>query len=284
VPVFTKALDSANEYTRKDAAVYHDNALRWLFATFKTEEAELRRRLVARLELTRGSKVLVTGAGTCDDLPYLADKLDGQGEIFAQDIALQMLLVGAQRHQEALTRRGLEVHLSVSDATKLPFADDYFDAAYHFGGINLFSNVARGISEMNRVVRPGGRIVIGDEGVAPWLKNTEIGRILCTNNQLYNHDPPLELLPAYCNSVKLSWELSNSFFVIEFTVSDQPLPVDLDVRHLGTRGGSLRTRYLGQLEGVDPTLRDRIYLEAERLGISRVEFIESLLRSGLPNS
>jgi hypothetical protein len=75
--------------------------------------------------------------------------------------------------------------------------------------------------------------------------------------------------------------LSNCFYVIEFSVSDRPPPINIDVPHVGTRGGSIRTRYFGQLEGVDPDLRDRIYAQAERLGISRVEYIELLLRGGL---
>jgi hypothetical protein len=79
----------------------------------------------------------------------------------------------------------------------------------------------------------------------------------------------------------VAWELCNCFYVIEFTVSGVPLPIDIDVPHVGRRGGSIRTRYYGQLEGVDPGLKNRIYAQAEQLGISRVEFLESLLREGL---
>jgi len=53
------------------------------------------------------------------------------------------------------------------------------------------------------------------------------------------------------------------------------------VVHAGKRGGSLRTRYFGQLEGVDPELRDRIFEKAAQAGVSRVEFIESVLRAEL---
>ncbi|EHP40429.1 type 11 methyltransferase [Cupriavidus basilensis OR16] len=226
--------------------------------------------------------MLVTGAGAGNDLPYLARSLGGQGEIFAQDIAQQMLLAGVERHQADLAHSDLELHFSVSDATNLPFQDGYFDAAYHFGGINLFPDIRKGIAEMNRVVRPGGKVVIGDEGLAPWLSDTEFGKMLIRNNPLYACKVPLGLLPESAKSVRLSWELSNCFYVIEFSVADQPLHINIDVPHLGMRGGSIRTRYFGQLEGVDPTLRDHIYAEAERLGLSRVECIESLLRRGLP--
>lgn len=282
VPVFAKETEDANEYARQNAAIVHDNALRWVFATFEADEASLRERLVARLQLAKGSRILVTGAGAGNDLPYLARSLEGDGQIFAQDIAQQMLLAGVERHQADLANSGVELHFSVSDATNLPFQDGYFDAAYHFGGINLFPDIRKGIAEMNRVVRPGGKVVIGDEGLAPWLRDTELGKMLIRNNPLYACEVPLGMLPEFARSVGLSWELSNCFYVIEFAVSDRPLPIDIDVPHVGTRGGSIRTRYFGQLEGVDPMLRDDIYAEAGRLGMSRVDYIESLLRRGLP--
>jgi SAM-dependent methyltransferase len=281
VPVFDKLAEDANEYAIGEAATKHDNAWRWVLATFGTDEPSLREALVARLELGKGDRVLVTGAGAGNDLPYLARRLMGAGAIYAQDIAEQMLLVGVQRHRDEVAQTGVAMHFSVSDATHLPFADGYFDAAYHFGGINLFSDVRLGIAEMNRVVKEGGKVVVGDEGVAPWLKDTEIGRMLVRNNAMYGWDAPLALLPETVRDPKLGWELCNTFWVIEFRASTSPLPIDIDVPHVGLRGGSIRTRYSGQLEGVDPALRERIYAEAERRGISRVQYLESLFRDAL---
>jgi len=281
VPIFASELADANEYAIHNAAEVHDNALRWVFATFGTDEVSLRRQLVARLQLAKGQKVLVTGSGAGNDLPYLAQGLRGEGQIYAQDIAQQMLLAGVKRHQAELDRSGVEVHFSVSDAMNLPFVDDYFDAAYHFGGINLYPGIRRGIAEMARVVRSGGKVVVGDEGVAPWLKKTEFSKMLIRNNALYACEIPLAMLPESAREVHLNWELSNSFYVIQFCVSEGPPSVHIDVPHVGTRGGSIRTRYFGQLEGVDPVLRDQVYIEAERLGLSRVEYLETLLRRGL---
>lgn len=281
VPIFACEPEDANEYAKQNAATLHDNALRWVFDTFNTSESALRESLIARLHLAKGTKLLVTGAGAGNDLPYLAKCIGSGGEIFAQDIAQQMLLAGAERYQNELRNSGVELYFSVSDATNLPFADGYFDAAYHFGGINLFPDIRKGIGEMNRVVKPGGKAVIGDEGVAPWLKESEYGKMLIRNNPLYDCDIPLSLLPESARSVQLTWELGNCFYVIEFNVSDKPPQINIDVPHIGRRGGTIRTRYFGQLEGVDPALRDRIYAEAERQGLSRVEYIESLLRDGL---
>lgn len=281
VPVFASEPEGANEYSRQNAAEVHDNALRWVFNTFQTDEEGLRERLIARIGLEKGQRVLVTGAGAGNDLPYLVRALSGKGDIHVQDIAKEMLLAGVARYQQELADSGVGLHFSVSDATHLPFADGFFDAAYHFGGINLFPDIAKGIAEMNRVVKPGGTIVIGDEGLAPWLVDTELGRMLVSNNALYACNAPLWALPETARAVKVSWELSNCFYVIEFQASTEPLPINIDVPHLGKRGGTIRSRYFGRMEGVDPSLRDRIYEEAERRGMSRVAFLESALRASL---
>lgn len=281
VPVFASEPEGANEYSQENAAEFHDNALRWVFKTFNADEEGLRERLIARIDLKPGQRVLITGAGAGNDIPYLVRALHGEGEIYAQDIAKEMLLAGVQRHGQAAYGAGVCMHFSVSDATHLPFVDASFDAAYHFGGINLFPDIPAGIAEMNRVVRPGGKIVIGDEGLAPWLVDTELGRMLVNNNVLYACQAPLAAIPATARAVKLSWELCNCFYVIEFQASTEPLPVDIDVPHVGRRGGSIRTRYQGRLEGVEPALRDRAYAQAEELGMSRVAFLESALRAAL---
>ena len=284
VPIFASEAENSNEYSMANAAEIHDNALRWVFRTFAGSEPDLRRRLVARLGLPPGARFLVTGAGAGNDLPYLVAALAGEGEIHAQDFAKEMLLAGEARHREALGGTGIRLTFSVSDAMNLPFTDGYFDAAYHFGGINLFPDIVGGIAEMNRVVRPGGRVVIGDEGIAPWLAITELGKMLVNNNPLYAYAPPLASLPVTARDVRLTWELCNCFYVIDYQVSDQALPVDIDVPHLGRRGGTIRTRYAGKLEGIAPELRDEAYAEAVRRGLSRVAFLESALRDALGKS
>lgn len=284
VPVFASEPTGTNEYSQENAAEVHDNSLRWVFDTFQTDEDNLRQSLIARIGLMSGQRVLITGAGAGNDLPYIADLLDGRGEIYVQDIAKEMLLAGVMRYQSKLASSGVDVHFSVSDATRLPFVDGFFDAVYHFGGINLFPDIAAGITEMSRVVREGGKVVFGDEGLAPWLADTELGRMLVSNNALYAFSAPLQALPETARAVRLSWELSSCFYVIEFEVSNEPLPIDIDIPHLGKRGGSIRSRYFGRLEGVDPELRDRVYEEAEHRGISRVEFLESALRAALKPS
>jgi demethylmenaquinone methyltransferase/2-methoxy-6-polyprenyl-1,4-benzoquinol methylase len=53
-----------------------------------------------------------------------------------------------------------EIRFEAANALSLPFADASFDAATAGFGVRNFSELARGLAEMVRVVRPGGRVVV----------------------------------------------------------------------------------------------------------------------------
>jgi demethylmenaquinone methyltransferase/2-methoxy-6-polyprenyl-1,4-benzoquinol methylase len=78
------------------------------------------------------------------------------------DPSVGMLSVG----RDKVRRAGLEnqVELEVGNAERLPFADASFDGSIIAFGIRNVPDRARGISEMRRVVRPGGRVVVLELG------------------------------------------------------------------------------------------------------------------------
>lgn len=55
---------------------------------------------------------------------------------------------------------GAGLRFEWGDALRLPYSDDSFDAATVGFGVRNFSDRGRGLAEMTRVVRPGGRVVI----------------------------------------------------------------------------------------------------------------------------
>lgn len=72
--------------------------------------------------------------------------------VIVADISEGMLEVGRSRHPE--------VEFTWGSATDLPFGDDTFDAVTISFGIRNVEDVPRALSEMYRVTKPGGRIVI----------------------------------------------------------------------------------------------------------------------------
>jgi ubiquinone/menaquinone biosynthesis C-methylase UbiE len=259
----------------------YDAVLDWLFRSFYEDEASVRGTMIDLLELEPGHRVLETGAGTCRDTVGIAERLGPEAELFVQDLSPGMLSIGRDR----LRARGLldgshgRVDFFIGNAAHLPFPDDSFDAAYHFGGFNLFSDKKKALAEMARVVRAGGRVLVGDEGIAPWHRASEYGAILMSSNPLYTYAPPLECVPDCARDVTVRWLIGNAFYAIAFRVADGLPKVDLDLAIQGKRGGTHRTRYFGTLEGVTIEAKRMAHEAAEASGLSMHEWLDRAVRS-----
>jgi hypothetical protein len=110
------------------------------------------------------------------------------------------------------------------------------------------------------------------------LKGTEFERIVTTNNPLFRADAPLHVLPAGARDVTVKWLVANCFYVIAFTKGDGPPPLDLDLPHAGWRGGTMRTRYFGVLEGVTPEAKEMAREAASAAGVSVHQWLDTLVR------
>ena len=163
-------------YDANDSAAIYRRFMDWLFTTFGEDEAQFRQSLIQRLHLKKGQRVLVTGCGLGDDVLAILDAHGANCQIMATDLSAEMMAGTARALEGRGAAERAAVELQACDACKLPWPEGTFDAAFHFGGINLFDDPALGVSEMTRVVKEGGRVVFGDEGVAPWLKDTDYGK------------------------------------------------------------------------------------------------------------
>ena len=265
------------EYYEASSDTY-DAAMDWLFDSFYEDEESIREEMLSPLALQPTFRVLEIGCGTCRDSVQIARRLSNGGELFLQDLSPKMLYLGRERmrHSGPFACR---IEYSVGNAAHLPFPDRFFDAVFHFGGLNLFSDKRQALGEMNRVVRLGGRVVVGDEGLAPWLRETTYGRILINSNPLYEHGVPLDCLPENAGNVRIRWFLGNAFYLIEFTVGEGPPRVNLDLPIVGARGGTHRTRYYGKLEGVTVEAKEMADRAAQQLGMSMHEWLDRVVRA-----
>jgi ubiquinone/menaquinone biosynthesis C-methylase UbiE len=286
IPIFLPAalLTEVEQQTQAEydasAEQKYDAAVDWQFRSFYENEDRVRENMVDLLSLTPHSRVLEIGCGTGRDSFRIARKLDSAGEFFVQDLSEQMVLKTCQRLDAEMRQRGkTNFRYFVSTARLLPFPDGFFDAVFHFGGFNNFSEPRKSLAEMTRVVKPDGRVVFGDEALPPWLEGTEYGEILTTNNPLFKNRVPLHCLPENAREVTLRWVLGGCFYLIDYKAGDGPPPIDLDLPHKGWRGGTMRTRYYGRLEGVTPEARNLAIEAARSRGMSLHEWLDTLVRN-----
>lgn len=267
------------EYDRVAESIY-DVAVDWQFAAFYADEDAVRESMVDMLALCPDDRILEVGCGTGRDSFRLARRLGPRGLLHMQDLSPGMVHACVRKMRERQAAEGFACALeySVSNATSLPFPDGAFDAVFHFGGFNQFGDLRTGAAELARVAKLAGRVLIGDEAVAPWLKGTEFEGIVTTNNPLFKADVPLHVLPVGARDVTVRWIIANCFYVIAFTKGEGPPPLDLDLPHQGWRGGTMRTRYFGVLEGVTPAAKAMAKDAALRAGVSVHEWLDRLIK------
>ncbi len=126
----------------------------------------------ARFEVLRhlpnlaGSRLLEVAIGDGRNMPLIARDC----EVWGVDISHVLLAKCGHDYADR------NPHLIVGQAEALPFPDATFDNLLSLGAINHVNDPARALTEMTRVVKPGGTIVVADE--VPDLPNRQIAHKL----------------------------------------------------------------------------------------------------------
>jgi len=99
-----------------------------------------------------GDSALDVACGTGDLAIELARRVGAGGEVIGSDFAEEMLERARAKDPGLVWEWG--------NALELPYASGRFDAATVGFGARNFSDLERGLAEMTRVVKPGGRVVV----------------------------------------------------------------------------------------------------------------------------
>jgi demethylmenaquinone methyltransferase / 2-methoxy-6-polyprenyl-1,4-benzoquinol methylase len=115
-----------------------------------------RRKAVRWSEVKTGDAVLDCATGTGDLAIAFRNAAGPSGRVVGTDFVPEMI--------ELARAKSSAVTFEVADVTRLPFHDNAFDIASISFGIRNVGEPAKGIAEMARVVRPGGRVVVLEFG------------------------------------------------------------------------------------------------------------------------
>lgn len=129
---------------------------------------------IYKADVARGMKVLDLAAGTADLSLQFAKKVGRDGEVWPTDINCSMLSIGARRMREA----GFNMPVVQCDCENLPFADDTFHVVMVSFGLRNMTHKDRALSEMCRVCRPGGKVMV--------LEFSKINRLLAPFYDFYS--------------------------------------------------------------------------------------------------
>lgn len=111
---------------------------------------------VAVADLREGSRVLDIAGGTGDLARAFSKKVGASGVVVHTDINEAMLRTGRDR----LLDEGLVLPTTLCDAEHLPFKDASFDLVSVAFGLRNMTHKDGALKEMNRVLRPGGRLLV----------------------------------------------------------------------------------------------------------------------------
>ncbi len=268
-------IDAHEKEVYEELAAEYDKYASIPFRTFKSDEKEIREYMVQKLNIKPNSKVLEIGCGDGRGAFHIADKLGEDGEFYLQELSPAFLKNAIKRLQ--VFENKLNINYSIGSAMHLSYPDNYFNAAHHFGGLSTFSDTKQCFQELCRVVKPGGKILVGDESMGLWLRDTEFGQVMMNSNPLFKFNIPYDEIPVEARNVKVEWIMMGAFFLLEFEVGEGEPEADYFVPIPSARGGNHWIRYYGNLEGVTDQTKKMAHEAIKKNGKSMHEWLEEIV-------
>lgn len=116
-----------------------------------------RKKAIRQLKEINPKNILDVATGTAD-VAILTEKILHPDKITGIDISEGMLEIGRQKVNKLGLRNKIE--LITGDSETINFPDNSFDAITVAFGVRNFQNLEKGLGEMYRVLKPGGKLVV----------------------------------------------------------------------------------------------------------------------------
>ena len=129
-------------------------------------DVKWRKKVVQIIADCHPKSILDIATGTGDLALQFSEKIPG-AKVVGLDLSEGMLSVARKKAAKA----SMDVYFVKGDSEALPFQDNSFDAITVSFGIRNFENLEKGLSEIHRVLAPGGQFVILETSVPtrfPW--------------------------------------------------------------------------------------------------------------------
>lgn len=138
----------ANEYDRVNSVLSFGIHHYWRWRTVRVSGAK------------QGDHVLDCATGTGDLAFSFKKKVGDKGYVKGTDFCKEMIDIAPSKAQ----KKKMDVDFEVADTLDLPYEDNSFDISTIAFGIRNVDDPKEGLSEMARVVKPGGRVVVLEFG------------------------------------------------------------------------------------------------------------------------
>jgi demethylmenaquinone methyltransferase/2-methoxy-6-polyprenyl-1,4-benzoquinol methylase len=152
---------TSEEIYRLRKQFFNDAAERWIDMWYRNREtgdydrhARDFERLFSLLSLRRGETVLDAGCGTGVLVPFLLERIGGEGILYELDFAEEMIAVNRRLHSEG------NIRFIVSDLENAPLQDASCDVAICFSCFPHFQDKAQALTTVERILKRGGSLVI----------------------------------------------------------------------------------------------------------------------------
>ncbi|MFT3933225.1 MAG: bifunctional demethylmenaquinone methyltransferase/2-methoxy-6-polyprenyl-1,4-benzoquinol methylase UbiE [Chitinophagaceae bacterium] len=155
-----------------------------------------RKRAIKELAALHPQKMLDVATGTAD-VAIMTYKFLKPQTIIGIDISEGMLQLGRKKVANLLLNNHIELQQGDSEAINFP--DNTFDAITVAFGVRNFENLRKGLTEMKRVLKPGGKLVVLEfsrpkQGVVKAFYNLYmrivtpgIGKLVSKNREAYQY-------------------------------------------------------------------------------------------------